>query len=545
MDTDELEVLQLKYAECVYANAISFHAASGEMWIKFFKRLRPKFKVPTREQLAGDLLVKSYDRVSKLAVAYVDKSDFISIVIDGWSNCWNDAIINVVAMTPAPIFFKSIDTKGATKSAKYMFDEVIEPIINQIGKDKVTGLISDNENKMLLLKTLVQAKYKHIVFNGCVAHKLSNMVKNICDINVIKDLIKKTEDIVKEINNHQSLHAKFRKLIEKSTGENKFGELKLYSKTRFAGTVLMINSVIKAISALRSICADPLNEVSDDTKKLVLGIDDGKNFVTNINGLHKILHPICIIIHLIESDNCSISDMIETPKRFDKIDVEGCNLFDRQTKEIISKIIKETLTSIKTPSALLSNVLHPLYRGKNLTPGEKSMAANYLIVIGKQREMDKNKLVQSYQQFVNDEHYFSTPFISSLDQKRPISWWKFVRNQSSHGSLCEIALRLLHIPPTNTSVERTFSRQKFIHRSERNRLSSEKVNMLMQIHCNLNRFGDDQNFNERNFVLESEPEIDDAELVAEDESEDENDETVVEEIVIVEEIVDENNVLNI
>lgn len=61
----------------------------------------------------------------------------------------------------------------------------------------------------------------------------------------------------------------------------------------------------------------------------------------------------------------------------------------------------------------------------------------------------------------------------------------------------------------------------------------------MYIDCNLDRFEDDQNINERNLVLGSEPEIDDAEVVGGDGLKNENDETVFEEIV------DENNVSNV
>lgn len=115
MDPVENEVLRNKYADAVYGTAVSFNAISNPMWKEVYNRLRPKFEVPTREELSKDLLKESYERVSKLAVAYVEKSDYISIVIDGWSNVRKDAIINVVAMTPEPIFLEPIDTKGATK----------------------------------------------------------------------------------------------------------------------------------------------------------------------------------------------------------------------------------------------------------------------------------------------------------------------------------------------------------------------------------------------------------------------------------------------
>ena len=185
MDGNELDELQLMYAECVYANGLSFNSMSNQKWVRFFKRLRPNFKVPSREQLSNELLKKSYDRVSKLAVAYVEKSEFISIVIDGWSNVRKNAIINVVAMTPEPVFLESIDTKGAKKNVKHMFN-IVEKAITKLGAHKVAGLISDNENKMIGLKNEVIKKYKHIVFNGCVSHQLSLLIQKMCNLSDIK-----------------------------------------------------------------------------------------------------------------------------------------------------------------------------------------------------------------------------------------------------------------------------------------------------------------------------------------------------------------------
>ena len=57
-------------------------------------------------------------------------------------------------------------------------------------------------------------------------------------------------------------------------------------------------------------------------------------------------------------------------------------------------------------------------------------------------------------------------------------------NMSNHKELSEIATRLLLIQATSTSVERSSSRQGFIHRKERNLLCPKTVNKLMFIHFN-------------------------------------------------------------
>ena len=115
MSNEENEELKSMFAECVYQTAQSFNASTHECWIKFFAKLRPKFEVPTKHELSNRLLDKSFEKVSSLTEDYICKADYISIVIDGWTNVRKDSIINIIAMTLSPIFLKSIDTKGAMK----------------------------------------------------------------------------------------------------------------------------------------------------------------------------------------------------------------------------------------------------------------------------------------------------------------------------------------------------------------------------------------------------------------------------------------------
>ena len=93
--------------------------------------------------------------------------------------------------------------------------------------------------------------------------------------------------------------------------------------------------------------------------------------------------------------------------------------------------------------------------------------------------------MKSFQGYISNDSFFSQEFLFDIDPADGISWWKFIAKISEHENLSKIALRLLHIQPTNTAVKRSFS-QKFIHRKERNLLSQDRVNKLMYIHSNIN-----------------------------------------------------------
>lgn len=188
MTEQEQKELQEMFSDCVYATGQSFNVMTCDIWKKFFTRLRPKFKVPDRKKISNQLLDKSYDKVSKLTDDHINQSDYVSLVIDGATNVNRDSIINIVAMTPSPVFLESIDTKGATKDANYMC-HLLVPIIEKLQPRKITGLISDNESKMISLKDKIIEKYPHIIFSGCVGHKLNGLIGGICDRPLIQKLV--------------------------------------------------------------------------------------------------------------------------------------------------------------------------------------------------------------------------------------------------------------------------------------------------------------------------------------------------------------------
>ena len=113
---------------------------------------------------------------------------------------------------------------------------------------------------------------------------------------------------------------------------------------------------------------------------------------------------------------------------------------------------------------------------------------------------------------MNQEQYFSQITLwKTFDLKNPISWWKFVSNQTEHKLLAEVAIRLFHIHPTNAAVERSFSVQNFIHRKDRNKITSERMNKLMSVYSNLRTFDSDKYFHEYDYAFESETEEEDEE----------------------------------
>ena len=382
----------------------------------------------------------------------------------------------------------------------------MDDVIFKLGPNKVTEIITDNEPKINLLANEVQNKYKHIVKVGCVSHKLSMMIRHICNLSQFKVLIKGTREIIREINDHHKLHAKYREAIE-SDGHGNFGELSLFSETRFAGSVLMMNTLIKAINPLKLIVSDSSNDVTDETKMKLLSYGQRKDFVSDMKQLVTILQPAADCIHRIEGNSESIADMIEQVMMMSHIHNASLQNISVQGEEVKTSF-KKYISNSKTPSALLANMLHPLYLGSKQSSNDRSKAISFLVAFIGQLDMidSKKDILKSYQEFYTKEGYFSQDFIWSLDLTNASSWWKMIRYQSDHKQLADIALRLLHVQPTNTTVERSFSSQNFIYRKEGNRLSAQHVHELLSVYCNINTFDNDATFQPDDIILESDDE---------------------------------------
>ena len=505
IDETENDKLQLMFAECVYASGVPFHSVTTKRWQEFFARVRPNFKLPSEKQLATGLLEKSYQKNMKAVEVYLEKTNLMSLVIDTWTSVGNDAVINIVAMTPAPILVKSIDTKGEKDGDMF---SVLDETIKKLGPKKVTGLITDDDQKMVSLKDKVTDQHRHIVFSGCIVHKLNDLIKKTCELTPIEYIVSGARDIVNEINGHQKLHEKYRELVEASGTKSRL-ELKLFSGKRLAGTVLMMRSVIDSMTVLRSLAEDRTNEVSVINRKRILSLDEQTYFYQHLWHLQSVLKPISDAIKEMETSCRSMADMIEQTKTLEKTPFDGIKAFGENISDQFTKLFNDAISSVKTPPALLSNILHPFYRGKNLSVEEKSTASLFIGIFSISLEMDVNSAMESYQQYINGEGCFSLPFIHSKDSKKAISWWKFVSNMSDQNLLCEIAMRLLNIQPTITAVQRIFSKQKYLQSKDSNLLTGEKMNKLLYIRSNINTFDSDIDSDERLYVLESDGESDD------------------------------------
>lgn len=84
----------------------------------------------------------------------------------------------------------------------------------EIGKEKILAVITDNASAMIKARELVKEEFDHISVYICADHCLNLLIEDIGKLQTFDQLIKDANSIVKEINGPQVIRVAF-KLIQK------------------------------------------------------------------------------------------------------------------------------------------------------------------------------------------------------------------------------------------------------------------------------------------------------------------------------------------
>ncbi|CAG8822804.1 7725_t:CDS:1, partial [Gigaspora rosea] len=105
------------------------------------------FKVLSRYHLSNILLNQEYVKIKQLIESILNKSEYLCITSDGWSNIHRLPVINYMITTPSPFFYKAIFT-GEEQHTAINIAAGIENTIYGIGENKIVAIITNNANVM-------------------------------------------------------------------------------------------------------------------------------------------------------------------------------------------------------------------------------------------------------------------------------------------------------------------------------------------------------------------------------------------------------------
>lgn len=470
-------MLNQSLAKAVFVSGSPLSLVEHPLWIDFFQKLRPAYKLPSRFRMSTTYLEAQYTEMKEEITKIIQETKNLHLQCDGWSNIRNESIINFVISKPEPLFVDFKMTKTERHNAKYLA-EIIGSVIEKYGPDKFFVVIADNAQNMKAALTLLKEKYPHIVPLGCIAHLLHLLCGDILGCQTVKSFFAEVITIVKTIKNSHILKA----LFDEISSEKRFKDrisLKLPGQTRWGSHLFCLESLQSNKVVLQTLAVNEKADLDPSIKRTLL---DDAVFWVRIKKMINLLKPIVDLITSIESNDPQIHRVVRKLNELEKSMKENLPpspMQKSEEKKVMEKFIERTNFGIG-PIHLAAFMLDPKMQGSLLDPTELLDAIGFVCDCAQQMGLDVLKVRESLADYRDKEGLFSRKFLwEGMDDKdkiiRPLSWWRGLRGTCN---LADVAIRILGAPVTSAATERTFSTFSSMHSKKRNRLSSERAAKL-------------------------------------------------------------------
>lgn len=307
-----------------------------------------------------------------------------------------------------------------------------------------------------------------------MAHGLNLLAKDITSLDSIALTIKKGKQIVKEIILSHKLDAIFK---EKQT--NKKITLKLPVCTRWGTHVIFLHSILENKCALKSVAIDDEAEriLSNSAKTQLLN----DTFWNTTLQLYKLLKPIADWIKIIESDTPQISLVptifMDLENHFTHIlESVNVNVLKDQSNNIMA-LLKKRTDFCTTNLHRAAHLLDPMLKDKKLKPNDELGGIECISNIAKHTDhVDEATILAEFAEYNVKDGLWNKPFVwNSVNKVSALTWWNGICSSSY---LSKIATKILQLPATSATCERTFSSYSNIHTVKRNRLTMQ-VNLCI------------------------------------------------------------------
>ncbi|CAG8752371.1 1375_t:CDS:2 [Racocetra persica] len=143
---------------------------------QFVYSINTRYHVPARKQLSNKIL-DVYKKVQKSIYQFICKFNWISIVIDRWTNIRQDHIINFMAIgkNRQVELVKIKDTFGESQNSMVIFRDLENTVI-QVGIEKINAIITDGAANYVRIKAMFNQQYSRILSLPCTAHESNLLV---------------------------------------------------------------------------------------------------------------------------------------------------------------------------------------------------------------------------------------------------------------------------------------------------------------------------------------------------------------------------------
>jgi hypothetical protein len=187
------EAFERSYARHTYGHNLSWNLVNDAGYRKFYERMVPDFRLPTRQKLATSLLDAVYEEVMERAIKSIKKRKVVIRVTDSSMNPDRASVVNFVVVAPAmkPLLW-AFHVTGDERHTAVALNSKLEAVIDDIEaktQATVVGVLTDdtdNENKSWKI-----LKDRPIFGGGCAADALNMLIDDVLKYPQVVMLVEK------------------------------------------------------------------------------------------------------------------------------------------------------------------------------------------------------------------------------------------------------------------------------------------------------------------------------------------------------------------
>ncbi|CAH9136807.1 unnamed protein product [Cuscuta epithymum] len=474
-----------------YENGIPFNAANSrsyEIMVESIGQFGPGLKPPSYHELRVPLLEKAKKKTEKLREKHelAWKEYGCTLMSDGWSDRRNRHLINFLVNSPEGTFFlDSVDASAESQDATLLAG-LLEKKIEEVGKDKVVQVVTDNGSNYKAAGKLLEHKIPTLYWTPCAAHCLDLMLEDIGKLADFKPHINKARRVTTFIYRHtRILHS----MRQKTGGK----DLVRPGVTRFATAFLTLQSLYKHREALRNQFSGldwvrsklAATEAGMKVREIVFST----RFWSAVEDCIRASQPLLVVLRIVDADeqpampelslamDCakekineafenkarvlrSLIGIIETRWEVQmEVKLYGAALFLNPSKYFDLK--QTNPTSASRQRSMFNDVLEKMVTDETLQAKISDQATDY------------DKLRGSFAKQLA---------IKQQKSKSPLDWWDAFGGLAVE--LQSFTKRIVGLCCTSSGCERNWSTFEFIHTKKRNRLEHKRLNDLVFIQYN-------------------------------------------------------------
>jgi hypothetical protein len=182
----EQDKFQQNFARFFYVSGTSFHRARNKHLLEALKCLRPDVQVPTRTQLADELLNKEYNSKKRKIAHHFQQNKataYAVISTDGSEDVHRNSITSYNLISDGKSIFERLVSDGGIAHTGENIAKAVVEVMNDtfLPFDSLIGAVMDNTSANKASWKILRKQFRSKFFMGCKVHAIDLLLESILD----------------------------------------------------------------------------------------------------------------------------------------------------------------------------------------------------------------------------------------------------------------------------------------------------------------------------------------------------------------------------